>query len=261
MNTPRPTTLSLLALAAVSTLAPGGRSSAAEGRSSPADGLVHEAALESPFGLGTPVNVTVGTLQGSPWQYVVWQNRVTQECRSTLIGDGYGPFAILTVISGSDAESAQPGAYDDQFFVVTSGTTSVDCAGSAPVTLTAPVIPGWVTLSVGAEAFVHLDLHGRKGRDLMVAPMRAVEMFGDEGNDRLVGRSLNGGEGDDTLVAPMRSETYEVLRGGPGDDCIQDANAEADEVDCGTGHDLYVTPLDGHFMSGCEEPVTRCPAK
>lgn len=81
---------------------------------------------------------------------------------------------------------------------------------------------------------------GLGGNDRLVAGSLGGNLFGDSGDDVLVGRAgqdrLTGGKGDDSLYG---GEAMDALRGGEGNDLLDEGAGHGD-LDGGTGNDTLV---------------------
>jgi Ca2+-binding RTX toxin-like protein len=204
----------------------------------------------SPFGATVPVRVGLGTVGDS--QLLIYQNKLTKECHTRVVGDGEGLWYYTLDVHGSDAEAASFGAFDDEITFVGRGQMTFECAGSggSVVTLT-PIILG---------AGYALHAWGHAGRDYIVGTGVPSILYGQAGNDRLVGDDLRGDEGDDTLMSGDANASRETMSGGPGNDCFVDSNRTALTIRGGDGHDVVVSTVSAH-MEGIEEIVTSCPIR
>jgi Ca2+-binding RTX toxin-like protein len=214
------------------------------------------ARFTSPFGPATPVRVIVGTWAGGD-QYVVFQNKLTNDCHSYQIGDSNRAFALVTVISGSDAATAPVGSFDDELSVVTTSQVTLTCQGFPDgITLGPTVLPP------PNPPFYTLALRGLGGRDYLSGAAWGVQLLGDDGNDKLIGHEIYGGDGNDTLISTSSSPDQEYAMGGAGDDCLHDVSGRMILGHCGSGDDRYVAPIiSTQGLPGCEIPVTSCPVQ
>ncbi len=203
--------------------------------------------INSPYGKTTPVLAAIGTYQGSG-QYILWQNKLTQECHFTRIGDPQGFIWPYFEIVTSDAATAKAGSFDDEVTIVSDAFETYCSNFGARRALGPPLSTGGFSVS------------GGEGRDYMENLRGSNTLDGEGGNDYLIGRDLFGGDGDDVLVS-YAADDVENLRAGAGDDCIYDASGRAAYVFCGEGADSYSTGLTSEYMDSCEKPVPYCEIK
>jgi Ca2+-binding RTX toxin-like protein len=107
-------------------------------------------------------------------------------------------------------------------------------------------------------------VHLGPGDDEAAGGAGADHLYGGPGDDALLpglgADRADGGDGDDLLRDERGDGGRDVLAGGDGHDVLRAANAGADRVECGPGHDLaFVDAADDAL--GCEQVVVaRRPA-
>ncbi len=101
-------------------------------------------------------------------------------------------------------------------------------------------------------------IHLGPGNDEADAGTAADHVYGGPGDDVILAGlgpdDVDGGEGDDLVRDERGDAAPDRLAGGPGDDVVRAANAGADAVDCGPGHDTAIVDARDS-ATACEHVV------
>jgi hypothetical protein len=196
--------------------------------------------IASPFG-SAPVTVYVATEISTSNTYAIYQNQNNQQCFIYVLGTQNVLFDNF-VIHGGPANDSMNVALGAFFFCGRSLTTPGYAPGSGQ----------WI------------DMYGGDGNDVMAnfTSTHPVNLFGERGDDRIVSFRndviMDGQENDDKLFAISMSGSSEQLHGGPGFDCLEDANASAALYDCGDSMDWTVSGMTPVNAVNCETVVSTC---
>jgi Ca2+-binding RTX toxin-like protein len=95
---------------------------------------------------------------------------------------------------------------------------------------------------------------GTNGPNRLIGTNRHDVLDGRGGGDVIRGRggpdTLRGGPGADTIAGGKK---FDSLFGGPGDDTIKARDRQADEIDCGPGHDVAILDRHEDGVYDCEK--------
>jgi len=197
--------------------------------------------LFSPFG-SQPVSALVGSrtlLFGLTAQVIVWQNKATGACSTTVIGSsgGLSDDYLVHGTSGADRLEIQPWYGSNSF------------CGSAMN----PLVYGGH----------FIDLDGGSGNDVVICASEGDSfIYGSDGDDVLVSFNpngvLSGGSGNDTIFAGG-FPTNQIVFGDSGNDCLHADFGAAQTFNCGDGTDTVggTPPVNA---TSCESTVSLCSA-
>ena len=194
--------------------------------------------LNSPYGANDAVEVFIGDCTTAPCQIVVYKRLSDNACQFTVVGNGLGLTQDIQVYGSTVTD----------VIVIAANFIDTGC-GYSVGNLS---LNGW-----------NVIVHGGAGDDFLWSflPISAA-IYGDAGNDQLQTPGtgiLDGGYGNDGF-ATAGTFTNAVIRGGAGNDCIEDYSGSAGSVDCGTGTDTLVPTSGGAVPASlnCERISTSC---
>lgn len=160
--------------------------------------------------------------------------------------------ATATTADGNLRYQASPGEINNVVFARVSGdtfrvtdtgatiTAGTGCGQDSPNVVTCTTAPGKPIIANLADQNDRASSH----------TSRAVQFYGEDGNDRLGGASgrdlLDGGPGDDNITGGSGRDR---LRGGPGDDQLF-GNSGNDNLHGGDGNDLLVGGSGNDYEAG-----------
>jgi Ca2+-binding RTX toxin-like protein len=169
-----------------------------------------------------------------------------------LVAPSVADAATATTVDGPLRYTAAPGEVNNVTFARVSGNTfRVTETGATIVAGTGctQASPNQVTCTTGNGRPIIAAL-GDQNDTATSRTSRAVQFFGEDGNDRLAGNSgrdsLNGGNGDDNLMGGSNNDR---LAGGAGNDQLF-GNQGNDNLQGGDGNDLLDGGSNNDFESG-----------
>ena len=205
--------------------------------------------LDGTFGTG---NTLDNDISGN-----AYANLLSGETGNDTLRGGDGD-DIYTVDSALDVVVELVGQGNDKVQVL--GSTSFSIEGTAVERMQFYGVPmGLATGAIGignelaneltSYAVEHSVLYGRAGNDTMTGGAFTISMYGEAGNDQLLGvtenDTLDGGDGDDSIDGSDGNDSlnggtgFDTIYGGSGDDRINGGN-NADSLHGGAGNDsLY----------------------
>ena len=195
--------------------------------------------LVPPFG-SQPVSARVGsrTIFGLTFQVIVWQNKSSGACSTSIIGgaSGLNDDYLVHGTTGEDQLEIQPWFTSNSF-----------CGSTI-----APLVYGGH----------FIDLDGGPGPDAVICASKGDSfIFGSEGDDVLLSFNpagvLSGGPGNDSIYADG-SPANQIVFGDSGNDCLFSFSGAAQTFNCGDGSDTVSGTVPVNATS-CESTASLCP--
>src|SRR4051812_38411888 len=178
--------------------------------------------------------------------------RIAITCLALLVAPAVAQASTATTADGNLRYTAAGGEVNNVTFARVSGNTfRVTDVGAAVTAGTGCTqeSPNVVSCTTTAGRPIIANLGDQNDRAAS-RTSRAVQFFGEDGNDRLGGASgrdlIDGGNGDDTLTAGSGRDR---VRGGSGNDQLF-GNSGTDNLQGGDGNDLLDSGSGNDFDSG-----------
>jgi Ca2+-binding RTX toxin-like protein len=174
---------------------------------------------------------------------------------AAVVLSAFATVAIARPFVGTKGDDVINGTDHHDYIAGRPGNDTLNGLGKADL-----ILGGWGNDTVNAG----------DGNDLVFGGPGDDTLNGDAGNDRIFAQrgvdTVNGGPGNDDLWALARAdvtgqpnEPSDTLNGGPGNDVFHVRDGEADQVDCGDGHDVVLADFKDVVANNCEVVKRHAP--